>query len=194
MLGRGSTVGHGPPDPARPATEVLPAFDDLPRFLSIFESVAQTMAYAHSRGVIHRDLKPSNIMVGSFGEVQVMDWGLAKVLPRGGAVDDRPEPTPEPEVPVSVIKTGRVGFRRRCLAGRQRAGHAGLHGAEQARGELDKVDERADVFGLGAILCEMLTGEPAFTGRSPTRSCSRRPWASWTGPWPASTPAGPSPS
>src|SRR5579864_1569284 len=62
--------------------------DDLPRFLAIFEAIAQTVAYAHARGVIHRDLKPSNVMVGAFGEVQVMDWGLAKVLPRGGVVDD----------------------------------------------------------------------------------------------------------
>ena len=54
--------------------------DSMPRFLGIFEQVCQTIAYAHARGVIHRDLKPSNIMVGSFGEVQVMDWGLAKVF------------------------------------------------------------------------------------------------------------------
>ena len=62
---------------------------ELPRFLETFLRVAQTVAYAHARGVVHRDLKPSNIMVGSFGEVQVMDWGLAKVLPRGGTADDR---------------------------------------------------------------------------------------------------------
>ena len=61
---------------------------DRPHLLGIFLQVCQTVAYAHARGVIHRDLKPSNVMVGSFGEVQVMDWGLAKVLPRGGVSDD----------------------------------------------------------------------------------------------------------
>jgi serine/threonine protein kinase len=67
--------------------------DELPRLLGIFEQVCQTVSYAHARGVIHRDLKPTNIMVGSFGEVQVMDWGLAKVLKEGGIADEPPSLT-----------------------------------------------------------------------------------------------------
>jgi eukaryotic-like serine/threonine-protein kinase len=79
--------------------------DDRPRFLAVFEAIAQTAAYAHARGVIHRDLKPSNVMVGAFGEDQVMDWGLPKVLPRGGAADD--EKAGQPDRQETVIATAR---------------------------------------------------------------------------------------
>src|SRR5262245_55558500 len=58
------------------------------RFLADLLKVAQTVAYAHAKGMIHRDLKPANVMVGAFGEVQVMDWGLAKVLAEGGVADE----------------------------------------------------------------------------------------------------------
>ena len=139
--------------------------DDRPRFLSIFEAIAQTVAYAHARGVIHRDLKPSNVMVGSFGEVQVMDWGLAKVLARGGLADDVKAGQPSREE--TVIATARSGLRRSGpLAAGQAMGTPAYMAPEQARGETDRVDERADVFALGSILAEVLTGEPAFLGRS----------------------------
>ncbi len=146
------------------AARATPA-DGLPRFLGIFEQVAQTMAYAHARGVIHRDLKPSNIMVGSFGEVQVMDWGLAKVLPRGGVVDDaHAGKVPDPE---TVIATARSGADSDAELSRPGSimGTPAYMAPEQARGETAAIDERADVFALGSILCEILTGAPAFTGR-----------------------------
>jgi serine/threonine-protein kinase len=138
--------------------------DERSRFLSIFEQVCQTMAYAHARGVVHRDLKPSNIMVGNFGEVQVMDWGLAKVLDQGGVADDQISGRRKDDS--GAIRTLRSG----SVAGDSRAGSVlgtpAYMAPEQARGALDTVDERADVFGLGSILCEILTGAPAFTGSS----------------------------
>ncbi len=137
--------------------------DGLSRFLSIFEQVCQTMAYAHTRGVIHRDLKPSNVMVGGFGEVQVMDWGLAKVLPRGGVAD---EEQPQPPPGISVIQTVGTGSDADASTAGSVLGTPSYMAPEQARGEIDLVDERADVFGLGAILGEVLTGQPAFTGRT----------------------------
>jgi serine/threonine-protein kinase len=136
---------------------------DLPRFLGIFHQVCQTVAYAHARGVIHRDLKPSNVMVGNFGEVQVMDWGLAKVLPRGGASAD--DAAGLVDVHETVIATARSTLGLDQSQAGSVLGTPAYMAPEQALGELDTVDERSDVFSLGSILCEILTGQPAFSGR-----------------------------
>ncbi len=138
--------------------------EDLQRFLSIFERVAQTLAYAHSRGVLHRDLKPSNIMIGAFGQVQVMDWGLAKVLHEGGIHDERRPAGAHLQSQVTKIETIRTdGSGSDSLAG-EVMGTPAYMSPEQARGQVQELDERSDVFGLGAILCEVLTGKPPYTG------------------------------
>jgi serine/threonine protein kinase len=138
---------------------------ELPRLLGIFEHVSQTVAYAHARGVIHRDLKPSNVMVGSFGEVHVMDWGLAKVLQRGGVIDDAT--AGRLAAGETVIATARSGDGGADLSQAGSVmGTPSYMAPEQARGEAGTIDERADVFALGSILCEILTGTPAYTGRS----------------------------
>ena len=142
------------------------------KFLGIFEQICQTMAYAHSRGVIHRDLKPSNIMVGAFGEVQVMDWGLAKVLPQGDPTSDGQKD--ESPANQSIIHTLRSGGDTATSDPGESDVTATLMGTvmgtpcymppEQALGQVDVMDERADVFGLGAILCQILTGKPPYVG------------------------------
>jgi serine/threonine-protein kinase len=147
--------------------------EDLARLLSIFESVCQTMAYAHARGVIHRDLKPPNIMVGSFGEVQVMDWGLAKVLRQGAIEEDQPVPRDDPDEADDGIRTGRSGSGADASQAGSILGTPGYMAPEQARGEVEAIDERVDVFGLGAILCEVLTGKPAFTGRDSAEAANK---------------------
>jgi tetratricopeptide (TPR) repeat protein len=119
------------------------------RFLQIFEQVCQALAYAHSKGVIHRDLKPANVMVGEFGEVQVMDWGLAKVLASGGR---QPPVERETKSETPHTRAGTV------------LGTPAYMAPEQAAGATGQLDERCDVFGLGAILCEILTGRPPYCG------------------------------
>ncbi len=136
--------------------------EELPRFLDIVRDVAQTMAYAHARGVIHRDLKPANVMVGGFGEVQVMDWGLAKVL-RNAAIGDESGLTVDRDPAILTMRNGE-GFAL-SLAGSV-MGTPAYMAPEQARGEVDCLDARADVFAIGSILCEVLTGSPAYVGRS----------------------------
>jgi tetratricopeptide (TPR) repeat protein len=127
------------------------------RFLQIFESIAQALAYAHSRRVIHRDLKPANIMVGAFGEVQVMDWGLAKVLGNEAAAKAESDET-------TKIRSDRDSNSDASTQYGQFMGTPAFMPPEQAIGAVDRIDERSDVFGLGAILCVILTGKPPFVG------------------------------
>ncbi len=130
--------------------------------LAIFEAISQAVGYAHAHGVIHRDLKPANVMVGRFGEVQVMDWGLAKVLGSREAV--RPGDDPEATTAHTEIRTQRDSETPFTQYGSV-LGTPAYMAPEQAAGELDKVDTRSDVFGLGALLCVLLTGQPPFTGK-----------------------------
>jgi tetratricopeptide (TPR) repeat protein len=129
------------------------------RFVAVFEQVCQALAFAHAHSVIHRDLKPANVMVGNFGEVQVMDWGLAKVLGlRTSAADDPNETRAETEI---------RGLRESDCEFTQAGSILGTPAfmpPEQAIGAVDQVDARSDVFGLGSILCVILIGRPPFAG------------------------------
>ncbi len=168
--------------------------DDRPRFLSIFEAIAQTVAYAHARGVIHRDLKPSNVMVGAFGEVQVMDWGLAKVLPSGGVVDD--EKAGKDDRQETVIATARSGSGRpRPVPPRLGDGHAGVHGARAGprRGRPGRRARRRLRAWARSSARSSPASRPSWDGPR-ARSSARRRWATWPTRRPAWTPAGPTPS
>lgn len=116
----------------------------LPRLVDILIQAAQTLRYAHAQGVIHRDLKPANILVGGFGEVMVLDWGLAKV--RG-----------EKEPPIEAERVqGKTGISLALTHPGKRYGTPLYMSPEQARAD-GQIDERCDIYNLGSVLFEMLT-------------------------------------
>jgi len=128
------------------------------RLLQAFINVCHAIAYAHSRRVIHRDLKPANVMLGSFGEVVVLDWGLAKIL---DTPDELQGDLPEVEQPIERPGAS-VGVE--TLPG-QVLGTPAYMAPEQALGKLDQIDVLTDVYGLGAILYRILTGLRPHPGR-----------------------------
>jgi serine/threonine-protein kinase len=135
---------------------------DLIALLNAFVAVCQSVAYAHSRGVIHRDLKGGNVVLGEFGEAIVLDWGLAKVVGEGSQPDGEPNAVTPPATlpPVSLHDTGR---RHDTVQG-QVLGTPAYMSPEQAAGRTDEIDERSDVYGLGTLLYEILTGQAPFLG------------------------------
>lgn len=135
---------------------------ELPRCIATFEQLAQTVAYAHATNVIHRDLKPHNVMVGDFGEVQVMDWGMAKRLD----ADSPSEPALNSSSPFydnlvhgdgNELETIDDEISHSLTTEGDILGTPSYMSPEQARGEKDSLDARSDVFALGAILFQILT-------------------------------------
>jgi serine/threonine-protein kinase len=150
---------------------------ELRELLTSFVGVCNAVAYAHSRGVLHRDLKPQNVVLGDYGEVMLLDWGLAKLMEQSEVPED---PTP---LAVAAEGDGEGTKQGQVL------GTPAYMAPEQAEGRLDLLSPTTDVYGLGAILYEMLTGKAPFTGtettavlrqvihQTPARPCSVVPAA-----------------
>ena len=152
------------------ATKVLPQESEIPVWgesdqgfafrdvIDIFHRVCVAIAYAHTQGVIHRDLKPENIMIGSFGEVLVMDWGIAKVLESKSSRN-------LPEINVTNRRRTRMGAV---------SGTPSYMSKEQALGLVSEIGTHSDVFSLGIILYEIFNGKPPFVGTTRDSRTSKK--------------------
>jgi serine/threonine protein kinase/WD40 repeat protein len=148
---RGRTLSHAIAE----CKTLIDRLNLLPHLIDLCNAIA----YAHSRSVIHRDIKPSNIMVGEFGETVVLDWGIAKLK----GVEDAH--LPEIRKTLRDIQLGELKQMPETAYGRA-MGTPNYMPPEQASGRLDEIDERSDVYSLGAVLYEVLTGDPPFHGGS----------------------------
>jgi serine/threonine protein kinase len=128
--------------------------DGFDGVLNVFLRVCDAVAFAHSRGVVHGDIKPENVMVGAFGEVYLVDLGVASLIPADGA---------EHPVSVSAERHTRSGVR----------GTPAFMAPEQAKGMLPAIGDRTDVFGLGALLYFVVTGQPPFAGSTESEILTR---------------------
>ena len=167
------------------------------RVLGLMLKVCEAMAYAHDKGVIHRDLKPANVMVGRFGEVYVMDWGLARVAGAGGLARHprahcrRARTSAQPS---EVAPTGDEGSKETELGlaaaddGRRGRGDAVLHAARAGGGRpRGSWAARSDVYAVGAMLYHLLTGRMPYLkppGTAPHRIRDAGPWCSNSPPEP----------
>ena len=143
--------------------ELVPSGEEgwtLTRALNVILKVCDAMAYAHSKKVIHRDLKPANIMVGRFGEVYVMDWGLAKVLGRKDHHDLRLREVPEPGK--SIVRTERAHGSPLMTMDGDVVGTPSYMSPEQARGDLEAMGPASDVYSIGCILYHLIAGHMPY--------------------------------
>ncbi len=152
---KGITLDEVVRDLRRGKEEVIKKYP-LPALLNVFQKICDAVAYAHSMGVVHRDLKPDNVMLGEYGEVLVMDWGLAKKIAHGVGDDHLGDTKPEPPPP------DLRGFQ--TLNGLI-VGTPPYIAPEAARGELENINPRSDIYVLGAILYAILTLRAPYPGK-----------------------------